>query len=212
MLSPKAPNRVNVSVGGGATRTPNEQVSVRWRASVAVQVTVVDPTGNDAPLSGAHVAVTGGAPSATKGAEYVTVTGFPKGETVEMGAGHVIFGGLGTTGGGGGGALGAVVPEPQATTPRPRATAKAATNKMGPLLTLRGDKDIRTASSPRGVRANGSPRSERTKPDQKPNEPESLAGRFTSTTFERSLTDVGLRLPRASPADTKNPICSPACG
>jgi O-antigen ligase len=47
---------------------------------------------------------------------------------------------------------------------------------------------------------------------QKPKVPLSPAGNETTTTFDRSRTDVGPEKPRASPAETKNPICSPAWG
>jgi O-antigen ligase len=44
---------------------------------------------------------------------------------------------------------------------------------------------------------------------QNPKVPLSPAGRETTTTFDRSRTDVTPEKPRASPAETKNPICSP---
>jgi O-antigen ligase len=47
---------------------------------------------------------------------------------------------------------------------------------------------------------------------QNPKLPLSPAGSATTTTFDRSRTDVTPEKPRASPAVTKNPICSPACG
>src|SRR6476659_9077648 len=44
------------------------------------------------------------------------------------------------------------------------------------------------------------------------NDPLSPGGSDTSTTFERSRRDVTPLTPRAFPAETKNPICSPARG
>jgi len=43
-------------------------------------------------------------------------------------------------------------------------------------------------------------------------DPLSPAGRGTTTTFVRSRTEVTVVMPRASPADRKNPICSPGDG
>ena len=59
-----------VTVGGcvSLTVTVNEQVAVLLDVSVAVQVTVVVPTGNDAPEIGVHAAVTPGQLSLDVGA------------------------------------------------------------------------------------------------------------------------------------------------
>jgi NADH dehydrogenase FAD-containing subunit len=62
MLSPNAANRVVVIVGGAWTVTPNVHDAARCRASVAVQVTVVDPIAKSVWLAGVHETVTGGAP------------------------------------------------------------------------------------------------------------------------------------------------------
>jgi hypothetical protein len=48
--------------------------------------------------------------------------------------------------------------------------------------------------------------------NQNPKLPLSPAGSDTTTTFDRSRTEVTPEKPRASPAETKNPICSPTCG
>jgi hypothetical protein len=68
MLSPKARNLVSVRRGGGGTKsttTANEQLAVRRTASVAAQVTVVNPTGKFEPLDGVHDTDTGWVPSVT---------------------------------------------------------------------------------------------------------------------------------------------------
>jgi hypothetical protein len=62
MLSPKATNRVTLIRGGAATVTLKVQVSLRFRASVAVQVTTVDPTGKLSEGAGVHCVATGAAP------------------------------------------------------------------------------------------------------------------------------------------------------
>jgi hypothetical protein len=49
-------------------------------------------------------------------------------------------------------------------------------------------------------------------PSENVKTPLSPAGNDTSTTFDLSRLDVTVPTPRAFPADTKNPICSPACG
>jgi len=65
MLSPNATKLVMLMMGaGGWTTTLKEHESVRCRASTAVQVTVVDPTGKSAPLAGEHDTATFGAPPA----------------------------------------------------------------------------------------------------------------------------------------------------
>jgi hypothetical protein len=68
MLSPNAMNLVAVSSGWRVTLTAKLQAAVRWSASRAVQVTVVDPTANDDPLAGEHEEVTGAVPPVTVGA------------------------------------------------------------------------------------------------------------------------------------------------
>ena len=59
MLSPNARNDVVDSFGGASTVTTNEQLSVRWSASVAVHVTVFWPIENGDPGGGVQVVVTG---------------------------------------------------------------------------------------------------------------------------------------------------------
>ena len=62
-LSPKAMKRVTeIRGGGGDTVTVKLQEADCWRASVAVHVTGLAPTGKAVPLDGVHVTVTGGAP------------------------------------------------------------------------------------------------------------------------------------------------------
>jgi hypothetical protein len=91
-----------VSRGGGVTTTGNEQVAARWRASVAVHVTVVEPTANDDPLDGVQFTTTGGAPALPSGVSYVTAVARPVRDVVVTGLGHAIRGGSanGSTGGG----------------------------------------------------------------------------------------------------------------
>src|SRR5262245_38114075 len=86
MLSPNARNDVTVIFGGCWITTLNEQAFVRWRASVAVHVTVVDPTGNVEPLGGAHATATGGAPPFAIAVPYDTVMGCPVGDVIGPGA------------------------------------------------------------------------------------------------------------------------------
>ena len=57
------------------TDTAKLQASVRMSASVAVQDTVVDPTGKLAPLTGEHTIWTGLVPPETLGEGYVTIAG-----------------------------------------------------------------------------------------------------------------------------------------
>jgi hypothetical protein len=68
MLSPKAAKWVTTSRGGVVTDTLNVHMLVRWMESVAVHVTVFVPTGKSDPLTGVHVAVTGGDPPTLFGA------------------------------------------------------------------------------------------------------------------------------------------------
>jgi len=51
--------RVRLSRGGAATATWKLHDAVRFSASVAMHSTLLDPTGNVAPDSGAHATVTG---------------------------------------------------------------------------------------------------------------------------------------------------------
>ena len=67
MLSPNARNFVRRILGGAVTVTVTLQLDVRCWASVAVQVTVVAPSGNVTPLAGVHDVVIGDAPPATDG-------------------------------------------------------------------------------------------------------------------------------------------------
>ena len=72
----------------------NEQVAVLLLPSVAVQVTVVIPTGTEDPEGGEHTAVTPGQLSDAVGAAYVTTTvGLPAAPTAVTLPGHVIVGG-----------------------------------------------------------------------------------------------------------------------
>jgi len=77
MLSPNAMNRVALIRGGAVTTMANEQLSVRLRASVTLQMTVVDPIGKADALGGMHVIATGAAPPITVAAGYVTLTAWP---------------------------------------------------------------------------------------------------------------------------------------
>jgi hypothetical protein len=56
------------------TQTSNVSLAVFPAASVAVHVTVVTPSGNRAPLAGAHTNVTPGALSVATGSGNVTFT------------------------------------------------------------------------------------------------------------------------------------------
>jgi hypothetical protein len=68
MLSPNAKMVVTARRGGGrVTVTVNEQLAVRRTASIAVQVTVVEPRLKAEPLGGVHVTDTGAVPPATVG-------------------------------------------------------------------------------------------------------------------------------------------------
>jgi hypothetical protein len=62
MLSPNATNFVARILGGAVTVIENVHVSVRCRLSVAVQVTVLEPTEKIDPLGGTQAVVTGDAP------------------------------------------------------------------------------------------------------------------------------------------------------
>ena len=66
-LSPSARKRSTLSVGAMATATAKEHVVVCARASVAVQFTVVCPTGAGAPAGGVQVTLIGAVPPAACG-------------------------------------------------------------------------------------------------------------------------------------------------
>jgi hypothetical protein len=110
MLSPKDMNDVVDSLGGLRTVTANEQLSVRWSASLATQVTVFWPMLNDVPVAGVQVVVTGACPFTTPGALNVTNVGPPSMDCAVWEAGHVILGGSGVTGTGLGTVVGVVGP------------------------------------------------------------------------------------------------------
>jgi hypothetical protein len=96
MLSPKASNDVTASFGGGCTTTGNVQDALRARASLVVQVTVFVPTGNDDPLIGRQLVLSGAWPPVTVGAPYVTGCADPSSESTGAGAiGHAIAGSTG---------------------------------------------------------------------------------------------------------------------
>ncbi len=61
-LSPNATNFVTDSAGATVTDTVKPQVAVRASASVAVQVTVLAPSGNAAPEAGEQETFTGAWP------------------------------------------------------------------------------------------------------------------------------------------------------
>jgi hypothetical protein len=75
------------------TVTVKEQVAVLPAASVAVQVTVVDPNGNVDPDGGTHAVVTPGQLSVATGGSKVTTTIPPGSATATTFAGQVIVGG-----------------------------------------------------------------------------------------------------------------------
>jgi hypothetical protein len=98
MLSPNATKLVAAIVGifgatYGSTTIGKEQESVRLCASVAVQTTVVVPTGNVLPLAGAHDVFTDGVPPFTDAAPYETARPVMLDAGAGTGAaGHRIFG------------------------------------------------------------------------------------------------------------------------
>jgi hypothetical protein len=100
MLSPNATNFVARILGGAVTVIANVHESVRCRLSVAVHVTVLEPTENVDPLAGTQAVVTGDAPPAVVAGLYTTEMGVPSGDRSVIGAGHETFGGSGTAGGG----------------------------------------------------------------------------------------------------------------
>ena len=99
MLSPKAMNLVTEMCGGGSTTTEKAQVLVRCSASVAVQLTGVEPRTNVEPDAGVHAIVTGGVPSATVGVNS-TAAVRPSRDVTCRSAGHVSVGATGFGGGG----------------------------------------------------------------------------------------------------------------
>jgi hypothetical protein len=110
MLSPNDMNDVVDSFGGPSTVTRNEQLSVRWSASVTAHVTVFCPMLNAVPVAGVHVVVTGTSPFTTPGGVKVTSVGPPSMDCAVCEAGHVILGGSGVTGTGLGTVVGVVGP------------------------------------------------------------------------------------------------------
>jgi len=73
--------------------TVKEHDACRDRASVAVQLTVVGPKGNDAPEAGVQGVVTGAAPAVTVGLANVTTWDAPVIPLTDTSAGHAICGG-----------------------------------------------------------------------------------------------------------------------
>ena len=63
-LSPSARNRSTDSVGATTTATAKLHVAVCDRASVAVQLTIVWPTGTSAPAGGVQATTSGEVPPA----------------------------------------------------------------------------------------------------------------------------------------------------
>ncbi|BCS31295.1 hypothetical protein TBR22_A04950 [Luteitalea sp. TBR-22] len=88
-LSPSERNRSTESVGAIATVTPKLQEVVCARASVAVQLTVEEPTGTATPEAGVHATLTGAVPPVACGVTYVNGTGCPVVVRSATGAGHV---------------------------------------------------------------------------------------------------------------------------
>jgi hypothetical protein len=125
MLSPNARNFVFEIRGLGVTATLKLQVAVRCRASVAVQVTIVLPSGKLAPDCAEHVTVTGAWPPEAVGTVNATGNGTLSGDSNVMDAGHDT---VGAAGGGGGG----VGPDPHAAAPA------RATNTTNDLRDING--------------------------------------------------------------------------
>jgi hypothetical protein len=75
------------------TVTVRLQDEVRCRASVAVQVTVVEPIAKTVPLAGVHAMFKGDWPPTTLGVPYTTGIGLASGDVTASEAGHVIVGG-----------------------------------------------------------------------------------------------------------------------
>jgi hypothetical protein len=91
-LSPKARKRVTLRRGGAVTVTLNLQTSVRATLSVAVQLTVVTPIGNIAPLAGEQDTVVGGVPPVAVAALYEIASDSPDSDGTVIGAGQNALG------------------------------------------------------------------------------------------------------------------------
>jgi hypothetical protein len=98
--------------------TLNEQAAVRESESVAVQVTVVWPTGKPAPGWLVHVTATGWAPPTACGTVNTTGTGVLFGDVSVTEAGHDTVGAAG----GVRGCVGGVLPQPTSTSNPRRGT------------------------------------------------------------------------------------------
>jgi hypothetical protein len=99
MLSPNAMNRVALITGtSGTSVTENWQLAVRT-PSVALQLTMVVPTGKLVPDAGLHVMVTGGVPPLAMGPAKVTTWVDPVTFSTRM-FGGAVSSRLGTGGGG----------------------------------------------------------------------------------------------------------------
>jgi hypothetical protein len=109
-LSPKARKRVWRSRGGARTTTWKLQLALWPRASVAWQVTALDPTANG-PGCAVQVTFTGATPPVVCAGLNVTFTGVPSVDSASTFAGHDTVS-AGT--GGGGGAVGDEPPQPAA--------------------------------------------------------------------------------------------------
>jgi hypothetical protein len=95
MLSPNARNFVTSSRGGAETLTLKLQEAF-CPPTLALHVTVVEPTGNVEPLAGVQALVRPGPPAATTGG-YDTGIGPPFGEMMLIEDGHIMAG-LGVAG------------------------------------------------------------------------------------------------------------------
>jgi hypothetical protein len=76
-LSPSERKRSTVSIGATTTATAKLHDAVCDRASVAVQVTVVCPTGTSEPAAGVQATAIGALPPEATGAPYPRGTGWP---------------------------------------------------------------------------------------------------------------------------------------
>ena len=123
ILSPNARNFVFEIRGVGVTATLKLHVAVRCRASVAVQVTMVLPSGKLAPDCAEHVTATGAWPPEAVGTVKATGRGTLSGDSNEMDAGHDT---VGAAGGGGGG----VGPDPHAAAPTSATNTTKALNDI----------------------------------------------------------------------------------
>jgi hypothetical protein len=125
MLSPNAIKVETRSRGIRVTRIEKPHDAARPMASVAVHETVVAPTGNNAPLPGAHATARGVEPPVATGAVYDTATGFPSADCAAPSVGHVIAGAAGV-GVGVGVGVGAVGDEQDT----PSASSAAVANRL----------------------------------------------------------------------------------